>query len=276
MSGDACDDVDDAKSALERLGESDETRRDALRQIRAWLEEQPLRARVEDKYLLPFLRVSKFDQAKTKRRVTNYYTMKRDRPEWYQDRDPLIPELAELVKLGVFLPLRRRGVDKRLVVIIRTAVHDPKKHQQNDVFKVGKMILDVACMEYEPVQLYGVCAIFDMSGISYAHYRELTPGVVMNVVHAWQNHYVSPKTLEFVNAPVYVNIALDVFKRFMSSKMRDRVLVHYGGVESVPQDVLPPEYGGSGDSVAELADYWLGKLVEYRDWFVEDEAFRAD
>lgn len=65
-----------------------------------------------------------------------FYQMRAERPEWFADRDPFAPELVELMDIGVFLPLRVKDEHNRQVFVIRTAAHDPKKHSQNDVFKV--------------------------------------------------------------------------------------------------------------------------------------------
>lgn len=111
---------DDAKRyALENLNETEEKRDLALREIRRWLEEekQDLHARLEDEYILPFLRGCKFNLEKTKAKLGNYYTMRRDRPEWFSNRNPLLPEIQELVRMGVFVPLKKRYVKKILFVL---------------------------------------------------------------------------------------------------------------------------------------------------------------
>lgn len=74
----------------------------------------------------------------------------------------------------------------RLVVLIRVAAHDPRRHLQNDVFKVGKMTLDLAMEQDEYISVYGVTAIFDLTGVSLGHARQLTPGMIKKAVHAWQ------------------------------------------------------------------------------------------
>lgn len=96
--------------ARENLNETEEKREAVLREIRRWLvEEKPeLHARLEDEYILPFLRGCKFNLEKTKAKLRNYYTMRRDRPEWFSNRNPLLPEIQELVRMGVFVPLRER------------------------------------------------------------------------------------------------------------------------------------------------------------------------
>lgn len=271
----------DKEYVAKNLNETEEARRLALDEIKRWLAEvrPDLHARSEDKHILPFLRGCKFNLERTKEKLRNYYTMRRDRPQWFRNRNPLLPEIQELVRLGVFVPLRET-FENRLVIIIRTAAHDPWKHKQNDVFKTGKMILDIAAMEEERAQIYGITAIFDMAGVGIWHAKQLTPSMIKHAVFAWQNYHCRPKQLEFVNAPLYINVVLKVFKRFLSPKLRQRVRVHFESVEPlhgvVDKKILPPEYGGQGESMASLTKYWSEKLVSYGEWFVEDEKYRAD
>lgn len=272
---------DDKEYVAKHLNETEEVRRVALDEVKRWLAEvrPDLHARSADKDILPFLRGCKFNLERTKEKLTNYYTMRRDRSEWFRNRDPLLPEIQELVKLGVFVPLREK-FEGRLVIIIRTAAHNPWKHKQNDVFKVGKMILDIAAMEDEIVQIYGITAVFDMAGVGVWHAKQLTPSIIKHAVFAWQNYHCSPKQLEFVNAPLYINVVLKVFKSFLSAKLRERVRVHFGRIESlhrvVDKKILPPEYEGQGESMKSLTKYWSEKLVSYREWFAEDEKYKAD
>ncbi|XP_060519005.1 retinol-binding protein pinta-like [Cylas formicarius] len=273
-------DEETALYSCRHLNETPGNRERCLRELKRWLNEEEawIRARTDDRHLLPFLRTCKFNLDKTKLKIVNFYTMRRDRPEWFDNRDPTIPIIAELTKLGVFVPLKKTH-ENRMVVIIRTAAHDPKAHKFQDVLKTGKMILEVACAENPNAHVYGVTAIFDMKGISFGHYRCLTPTVIRDMVRTWQNYHVSPKRLEFINAPSYMNVAISVFKGFMTEKMRRRVVVHYGTRSTledvVSKEVLPVEYGGTEDGLKELCDYWHDKMVQMRDWFAEDDLYKA-
>ncbi|XP_050304423.1 retinol-binding protein pinta [Anthonomus grandis grandis] len=266
--------------ALENLNETEEHRNACLKEVKRWLEQEVphIKARKEDRYLLPFLRGCKFNLTKTKVKIVNYYTMRKDCPQWFTDRNPLLPLLQELIKMGVFVPLRKPH-NNQMVVIIRTAAHDPKHYKWDDLFKAGNMILDVASQEYEYSQVYGVTALFDMTGMSFGHYKSMTPALIKKIVFAWQNYHVRPKQLEFINSPIYINIALNIFKSFMTEKMRGRVKVHFGGVQKaqnvVSKDILPVEYGGNEDSLETLGNYWFEKLLEYKDWLAEDEKYKA-
>ncbi|KAL1494780.1 hypothetical protein ABEB36_010324 [Hypothenemus hampei] len=260
------------------FNETDQIRDKCLQDLKQWLSEVSLNARTEDKYLLPFVRGCKFNLSKIQRKITNYYIMKRDRPEWFSNRNPLLPNLQDLIKLGVFVPLKKYH-DNKMVIVIRTAAHDPKRHTWDDLSKAGMMILDVACMENEVAQTNGVIAIFDMFGMGFSHYRTLTPTLIKNIVFAWQNYHVRPKQLEFINSPIYINVALNIFKSFMTEKMKGRVKVHFGGVEKahtiVDKEILPFEYGGNEGSFESLGNFWFEKLLEYKDWFRDDERYKA-
>ncbi|XP_060519007.1 retinol-binding protein pinta-like [Cylas formicarius] len=251
--------------------------RRSLAELRRWLKrEKWLHARTDDEHLLPFLQICKYDLKKSKQKITNFYQMRRDRIEWFGNRDPSLPEVQELSKLGVFLPLKKLH-ENRLVLVIRTAVHDPKKHLIDNVFKTGMMIIDLACKHHQVVE---IAVIFDMKNIGFSYFRPFTPWYAARLVFALENYCVRPKRLEFVNAPGYFNVFLRLFTRLMSEKMRNRVTVHYGGAEVlakvIPKEMLPPEYGGDGDSVEDLVDYWHEKMSHSRRWFEEDERFKAE
>ncbi|XP_054258513.1 retinol-binding protein pinta-like [Macrosteles quadrilineatus] len=270
------------KYAAEVLKDDFSTRETHINEIREWLNTQPqLHGKTDGVTIVRFLRGCKFDIEKTKKKLKSYYQLRGSTPEWFSDRDPTLPALQELLSLGVFLPLLKKDPAGRLVIIIRVAAHDPSHHKQDDVFKVGKMILDLAIEQDESVSVYGVCAIFDLTSVSLGHARQLTPAMIKRAVHAWQDCYpVRTKSLDFINSPSYVNVILRIFKGFMREKMRNRVHVHGYDLQSlhqvVPPSVLPQEYGGSSGTVQDLIDHWKVKLTESKDWFADDEKYKAE
>ncbi|KAG5899282.1 hypothetical protein JTB14_012283 [Gonioctena quinquepunctata] len=251
-----------------------------LEELKTWLHEEKnnICARMEDKYLLTFLRTCNFNLDETKTKIVNYYTMRRDEEVWFRNRDPRLEEIQELVKLGVFVPLKML-YKRNLVVVIRTAVHDPKKHTQDNVFKTGQMLLDVAALlEHECSDIDGIISIFDMKGVTVWHAKPLTPNVVRRAVFGWMNYHFTASQLEYINAPFYLNVILNIFKSFMSAELKKKVRVH-SSLDSfhkcIDKTILPKEFGGCGESITELIDYWNEKLLSYRDWFLEDEQYRA-
>ncbi|XP_067007751.1 retinol-binding protein pinta [Anabrus simplex] len=272
------------KYAAEILHETEGDRDWKIEKMRAWLETQPhLNARKDVMSILRFLRGCKYDLTKAQFKMTNFYEMRAKVPEWFSQRDPTLQQLQELLTIGVFLPLRHPDPEGRLVCIIRAAAHNPHVHLQNDVFKIGKMILDLAVEEdiSELSSVYGVVAIFDLNGVTLAHALQMTPAVIKKAVHAWQDCYpLRTRRLDFINAPIYVNVILNIFRKFMREKLRKRIQIHRGGLGNlhkvIPPEILPHEYGGTDGPLSDLVDYWKQHLLEKRDWFLEDEKYKAD
>uniref|UniRef100_A0A1B6MPV0 CRAL-TRIO domain-containing protein n=1 Tax=Graphocephala atropunctata TaxID=36148 RepID=A0A1B6MPV0_9HEMI len=275
-------DEETLKYAAEVLNEDPSIRDSAITDMREWLSTQPyLRAKTDAVTVLRFLRGCKFDPEKTKKKMTAYYELRGNAPEWFVERDPTLPALQELLSLGVFLPLLKKDPSGRLVILIRVAAHDPSRHLQNDVFKVGKMTLDLAIEQDESVSVYGVTAVFDLTGISLGHARILTPAMIKKAVHAWQDCYpVRTRSLDFINTPSYVNVVLNIFRAFMREKMKNRVHVHGFNQQSlhevVPPSMLPAEYGGTNGKLQDLIDHWKVKVTEGKQWFAQDEKHKAE
>ncbi|XP_012261328.1 retinol-binding protein pinta [Athalia rosae] len=262
------------------LNENETDRVEKINEMKEWItENKDLRTRNDDFYILRFLRGCKFNMKKAKMKFRNYHELRTKAPEWFSQRDPMLPELQEMFSLGVFLPLKKFDSEGRLVVIIRAAVHDPSKHKQSDVFKAGKMILELASRESRAVSLYGVFAIFDLDGVTLGHALQLPPQVIKRAVHSWQSCYpMRTNSMDFINAPSYVNFVLNVFRKFMTPKMKARVHVHSHTFKAlhkkISPSILPVEYGGSDGTIKELQEYWKTMVEDNREWFIDDEKYK--
>lgn len=50
--------------------------------------------------IVRFLRGCKFDTEKARKKIKCFYELRGSSPEWFENRNPLLPELQELLKLG--------------------------------------------------------------------------------------------------------------------------------------------------------------------------------
>ncbi|XP_055617427.1 retinol-binding protein pinta isoform X1 [Toxorhynchites rutilus septentrionalis] len=260
--------------ARELLGETPAKRDECLREIQRWLRCEQANIRIPNddvRFIVYFLRSTKFNVEKTKSKIQTYTKIRTNRIEWFKNRNPYIESVQELLELGVFLPLKQKDENNRQVVIIRTAAHNPKCHKQDNVFKVDKMILDLLLHLDETISIYGIVAIFDMKNVTLSHALQLPPAVVKRTVESWENYPCRPQLLEFVNAPIHVNIVLNIFRSFMSAKMKSRVIVSRGTSQMNNVVKLPPELGGTGDSYHDLSIYWKKQVQDHACWFDETE-----
>lgn len=263
------------------LNETDHNRSQKIEKIREWiLKNDNLNARIDDFFILRFLRACKFNEEKTKYKLWNYHEQRSNIPEWYANKNPFLPELQDMFNLGTFLPMRKLDDEGRMVVLIRVAAHDPNKQKLADMLKASLMVLDFATRDNESASLYGIVAILDMTGISVGHALQLPPNIIKKLVYAWQGCYpLRIQRLEFINAPSYINIVLNIFKSFMTKKLKERVHVHKKGsktfLNKIQRDILPSEYGGSDGSVKDLKDYWKREVEENHVWFIDDERYKV-
>lgn len=91
-------------------------------------------------------------------------------------------------------------------------------------------------------------------------------------VHCWENYSCKVKKLEFVNAPQHINLFLDIFLKFMSKKLANRVSVTRG--KSTVEGTLPTDLGGKGPSYEELVKHWKQKTQSKAKWFAEQEQYK--
>jgi hypothetical protein len=135
------------------------------------------------------------------------------------------------------------------------------------------MILDFLLQSDETISIYGIHAIFDMAGVSLGHALQMTPTIIKNCVYSMETYPCRIKKLEFINAPIYVNMVLDIFRSFMSKKIKERVFVRRG----LPEygDHLPKDLGGKSSSYSELANYWKNVVLDNTKWFTEDDNFKS-
>ncbi|KAL6445679.1 hypothetical protein ACFW04_000878 [Cataglyphis niger] len=249
----------DKEYAAVHLNETDNNREKAIAEIKRWIEESDdLYARTDDFFILRFLRTCKFNIEKTKARMRNYYKQRHDLSEWFTNRNPFLPEMQELLNLGIFLFLRKLDNQGRLVLIIRQKQQNPNVQKLSDLVKI------------------------DLDSVTVHHLRQLQPRIVMNIVHAVQDCYpIRLQSINFINAPIYVDIGVAIFKRFMKEKLKRRLHVYtrndtkmFKCFEDIPADIRPLEYGGIDGTAQEIAEYTKKLIEKYHDWFVNDEKYK--
>ncbi|XP_018053069.1 PREDICTED: alpha-tocopherol transfer protein-like [Atta colombica] len=274
---------DDKKYAAVHLNETDKIRKNAIAEIKRWIEEcDDLRIQINkndrgDFLILRFLRVCKFNLEKTKIRMQNYYKQRFCLPEWYMNKNPFRPELQELLDLGIILPLRKPDNHGRLVMIIYGTRHDPKKHKIADIAKIAVMMTEIAIKNYTTVSVYGCSLFLDVANPTIQHALQMRPQVIMNLVHGWQSSYpLRIQSINIINVNKYIDIILRMFRSFMIEKMKNRLHVYSQSAmqdcfKDIPANILPVEFGGTDDTLQELAGYWKKLLEENRDWLMDDE-----
>jgi hypothetical protein len=91
-----------AKIAAKELNECPDRIQSDLEALKEWILKTPhLKSRMDDQFLIAFLRGCKFSLEKAKLKLDMYYTLRNSAlPELIVDRDPFDKRLREMIKLG--------------------------------------------------------------------------------------------------------------------------------------------------------------------------------
>ncbi|RXG54537.1 Alpha-tocopherol transfer protein-like [Armadillidium vulgare] len=270
------------KIAKEELHEDPERRQKDIEYIREWLQKQPhITARTDDWTILRYLRGCKFSLENTKKKLDMFYTCKNFTPEWYSNRDPLDPKIAEILSLGVFLPLPGYDDKGRKVILIRPDKHNTNTTSMDDLIKVFQIILDLLIEEDVQHSVIGVTILIDFQGFTPNYVLQATPLILKKIFTVWQEAYpMRFKSTHYINTPSTFQVILNLVRTFMKEKLKQRLHVHGNGIENlydhISKSKLPKEYGGTNGNLKEITEYWQKKANEKRNWLLEDEKYKVD
>lgn len=121
---------------------------------------------------------------------------------------------------------------------------------------MGTATVELAMRDYESLTREGVLVILDVKGASFGHVVQGTPSVVKQLIYSVQGCFpIKIKSIHVVNLPRYMTVLFNVFKKFFSKKMRERLIVSSDDNvlrETFPKELMPVEYGGTNGSINDL------------------------
>ncbi|CAH2066478.1 unnamed protein product, partial [Iphiclides podalirius] len=252
--------------------------------LKTWLRQEPHLHAVNpsDQWLVAFLRGSKFSLERCKEKLDMYYTLRAIVPEFFSNRDPLSSRIQGILKLGAFLPLRNcKDTDSSRICILRIGVFNPTEYNLSDLIKVAFMITEIMMLEDDNFTVSGEEVIIDMRNVGVNVLSQWTPALAKKVITCFEKALpVRLKSNHILNTPTGFEAAYTILKAFLGEKLKKRIRVLNQNYEAlykeIPKRVLPEEYGGEGENIQELTDYWVAKVESYRDWFLREDTERSD
>ncbi|XP_064546300.1 alpha-tocopherol transfer protein-like [Drosophila montana] len=267
-------------TAKERLNEDPDRIEADLEALKTWIRQQPhLNPRIDDQFLVGFLRGCKYSLEKTKSKLDKFYTLRTKYPELFSVTDVDDPKLRDIHRMGpiIYLPNTFNGAR---IGIFRMGVTPTDKYNILDVMRVGQVMQEIGLMDDDTAIINGVVFIMDMKSATAAHMFQMTPGLAKKMtVFSEEAFPMRPKAQHFVNTIPGFETVFNMIKPMMSKKQQERLFVHAkveSLIEHVPLKYLPKEYGGENGSIEEIVADMEKKFDQYRDYFKANAQYGTD
>jgi hypothetical protein len=183
------------------------------------------------------------------------------------------------------IPLFQHTKDNYKVCIYQLLNDDANNIIFNDCVKAYFMCCDIRFVL--PLERYsdleaGEIIIFDMKNLNFKHLTRIVISTLrMFFKYLQEAHPVRIVQLHVINCTPVVNKAMILIKPFMYTKLYNALKFHDAGsfdslYKVIPREILPIDYGGDAQSMAELKKYWLDVLNNHRDFVMDDDYFKLN
>ncbi|XP_059049846.1 alpha-tocopherol transfer protein-like [Achroia grisella] len=234
--------------AKQHCGEDPNTRLQAIYELKDIIYERGecMPHRMDDEFLIRFLRARNFIPQRAHRLVVNYYQFKEENPDLFENIYPL--DLRYIGDANIISVPPYRDQDGRRILQFRIGCWDPKVVSVDDLFKGAIMALELGMLEQRN-QILGGIAIFDLQDIGTQHAWQVTPSVAAKLVKLLVSCFpATTHAIHVINHSWLFDKMYNIFKPLLNSTMRSKIYFHGYDVASLHKHILPdhlPErYGG--------------------------------
>ncbi|MBN3296264.1 TTPAL protein, partial [Amia calva] len=233
------------------------------------LKEQPnLRTRLDDAFLLRFLRARKFDYDRALQLLLNYHASRRTWPEVFQDLRP--STVKHVLDSGFLTVLPHPDPQGRYVLCLQPGKWKPTDYPFVDNVRAIYLTLE-KLIQPEETQVNGIVILADYNGVGLTQASNLGPFLAKKVVGILQDGFpIRIKAVNIINEPRIFKGIFAIIKPFLKEKMAERYLLHGSDLNSlhktIPCSVLPEEYGGMAGQLETTV--WSQALLDSEEEFV--------
>ncbi|CAD5123681.1 DgyrCDS12005 [Dimorphilus gyrociliatus] len=267
-------DDETAKKAEKELNETPTVRKESIENLRAKLKRNNLLVCPveDDKYLLKFLRRSKFDVEKAEYLLTNYFRIKSEHPKFCSNILPSAIEIFLQQKVSCILPGRTE--DGCAVYMLRPGNWNPDLTDLSYMYKLHILNLEWLLANYEEVQVHGIHVIADLEQVGWSQVRNFSKEYALLMTSLYQDAFpLRMKGFHFVAEPKVFSYLFAIIKPFLKSKFLSRIVTHGYNLESlhshIRKEILPAHLEGFAGTWEDIYDNHVKILRENEQFYSE-------
>ncbi|OQR77050.1 alpha-tocopherol transfer protein-like [Tropilaelaps mercedesae] len=266
------------KRASHELGETPELRRKLLDEFRSTVAGiKEFRPRLDDEFLLRFLRAKKFNLQRAVRTYKRYFRIRLVDPERFMPVGKGPKDYAGAFELEVGALLEQLNpLDGTTTIIWRVGKWSPSCGLDlRDIVTPTAMVGDLS-LEDPQVQVNGVRFIIDLEKMQYSYLRYIPFSAIKALVMALQDGYPARfKGVHVVHNTSLWDFIYSAARPLLAPKQRARFHLHGNDLSSlhrfIPAEILPSEYGGTAGHFS--GGWILKKLYENHEKFVRNSYY---
>ncbi|KAL1485040.1 hypothetical protein MTO96_032229 [Rhipicephalus appendiculatus] len=231
-----------------------------LQELRLLLKEDGLRVMPDDEALLMFLRTKKYDVKKAAKTIRNYFRVRRDMPEYFEDLTPSsIPYQAVFHDHKLIMNAKERDSQGRAVGFLKFGAWNTDICSMSNLMRCLLLAAECGLLE-EDAQLHGVVAVVDLQGL------QRQPPETVDAVNSLP---AKIKGIYVVNTPAVAEYAVSLVQFFLPAKLKSRLHFFGAGFSElcgvIPSELIPKDFSGTQEDFDFHAqeDFFLGKAGHF-------------
>ncbi|XP_030067816.1 alpha-tocopherol transfer protein-like [Microcaecilia unicolor] len=239
--------------AREELQEKPEWR---LRDVQAlrdmiWKDYPNLKTRIDDAFLLRFLRARKFDYDRALQLLVKYHGCRRDWPEVFNNLKP--SAIKPVLDSGFLTVLPCSDTKGQRIVCIRPGRWSPSNYPITENIRAIYLTLE-KLIQSEETQVNGIIILADYNGVGLSQASHFGPFMAKKVIGILQDGFpIRIKAVHVINEPRIFKGIFAILKPFLKEKIVNRFFLHGSDLSSlhrnIPRTILPVEYGGTAGNM---------------------------
>ncbi|XP_050527190.1 alpha-tocopherol transfer protein-like [Daktulosphaira vitifoliae] len=233
--------------ARDRVGETEESRTKLLAELEDMIYEkgEVLPHRMDEAFLLRFLRARNFKLKATYQLIVNYCRFREKHPDYYSI-NPL--NLSHIGDQDILSVMPYKDQTNRRIMIYKIGNWKTNEIDMADILKATYATLELGILE-PTAQILGGVVIFDLNGFNMQHACRITPKVV-SVIFELIVSSIPMKThaVHIINESWMFDTVFNLFKPLLGKRNSEMLFFHSSKMESLHKHIspkyLPKEYGG--------------------------------
>lgn len=210
-----------------KFEEKEHLRTQAISQLKEWISKHPKirECRMDDKFLLRFLRTKKFSVLEACELLENYLTIRKTLPQLFEALDCKLPELKYFFDNNCVFVLPDKDKEGRPVIFYQVGNFTVDKCSAANSLRICNLTFEHLSID-EYSQINGVVMVIDCTNQNLAYTSIWTPPRLKDFAQCLQKAFpLRFQKIFFVNMPSFTSTLMQILLTFLSTKLKGRIKV---------------------------------------------------